>query len=448
MSFVCSKCYVPFKSKQRLKHHNCGGQCEEECKEEQKENRPDNIGEQREEYHHEEDEEEEEEEMQEEEEDDQEEEQEEEQESSPLKASPSLSEQSVRSVQSSAESRMRNAHSSTSMDGSPKNRGQSASITPRTSPEDDQESDSKSREFPVGLPNISSRPQNLPFVSDISYYVKDAPEGSMTEQTRSFFQRREIPLPPLPLHRFESTFGGSLPSLSGPRSTHERPQFDNGPLSNLPSPIPTTQPLQSILGSEKGIPLLNFQKNNAFITQLLAASCIPTSNSTATTASTSTLFSPDETSPLHLFDSNKTPTGGTCSQFPTAKSPPDPLPHNGANRPIDSISSLNRFLDYKKYSCKICHRKFSQRSSLNRHVYTIHWNMKIKCAFCTKTYTQKCLLKQHVYEEHGVEACLQMFSANERINWKMQLVNSQKQRLNMANIEEEDNSMKQETSST
>jgi len=74
--------------------------------------------------------------------------------------------------------------------------------------------------------------------------------------------------------------------------------------------------------------------------------------------------------------------------------------------------------------------------------------MKIKCAFCTKTYTQKCLLKQHVYEEHGVEACLQMFSANERINWKMQLVNSQKQRLNMANIEEEDTSMKQETSSS
>jgi len=75
--------------------------------------------------------------------------------------------------------------------------------------------------------------------------------------------------------------------------------------------------------------------------------------------------------------------------------------------------------------------------------------MKIKCAFCTKTYTQKCLLKQHVYEEHGVEACLQMFSANERINWKMQLVNSQKQRLNMA-IDEEDSGkpMKQETSST
>jgi len=42
-----------------------------------------------------------------------------------------------------------------------------------------------------------------------------------------------------------------------------------------------------------------------------------------------------------------------------------------------------------------------------------------------------------------------MFSANERINWKMQLVNSQKQRLNMA-IDEEDSGkqMKQETSST
>ena len=111
---------------------------------------------------------------------------------------------------------------------------------------------------------------------------------------------------------------------------------------------------------------------------------------------------------------------------------------------------MNQFLDYKKYACKICHRKFSQRSSLNRHVYTIHWNMKIKCAFCTKTYTQKCLLKQHVYEEHGVEACLQMFSANERINWKMQLVNSQKQRLNMASDQEdqEGKSMKQEASSS
>lgn len=373
----------------------------------------------------------------------------------------------------------RSAHSSNEDQESPKVRERTSSCTPGTSPEDDNENamrDYRNGPMPAGpgpvTPNLMRTP-NLTYMPEVNYYMKDSPPDPNRERT--FFQdRRHLPLPPIPLHRFDTAFGNPLPSII-PRPGQPpdvRGQYENGNLSNLPSPIPTTQPLQSFLG-KKDLPLLNIQKNNAFISQLIAASCIPTPSST----STSNIFT-SQTTPTSGNTFETTESGGNSTTPPQQDYPPPPPPPPPQVKPVSQQqqqqqqppqhsqtpssesasgadnSNLNQFLDYKKYSCKICHRKFSQRSSLNRHVYTIHWNMKIKCAFCTKTYTQKCLLKQHVYEEHGVEACLQMFSANERINWKMQLVNSQKQRLNLATDEDDSaaaaagKSMKQEASST
>ena len=374
-----------------------------------------------------------------------------------IKSSPC---QSITSAGSS-----RSAHSSNEDHESPKPRERTSSCTPGTSPEDneDQMRDYRNGNMPAVTPNLVRAP-NLAYMPEVNYYMKDSPPDPSRE--RSFFQdRRHLPLPPIPLHRFDTAFGNPLPSIiprPGQSAPDIRAQYENGNLSNLPSPIPTTQPLQSFIG-KKEIPLLNIQKNNAFISQLIAASCIPTPSST----STSNIFTSQSTPTSgNTFDTTESGSSSTTPPQEYAPGPPPPPPpikagagssahppHSQAGSSSeaggDGSGNLNQFLDYKKYSCKICHRKFSQRSSLNRHVYTIHWNMKIKCAFCTKTYTQKCLLKQHVYEEHGVEACLQMFSANERINWKMQLVNSQKQRLNMAIDENEDGkSMKQEASSS
>ena len=356
----------------------------------------------------------------------------------------------------------RSAHSSNEDQESPKVRERTSSCTPGTSPEDndqDQMRDYRNGNMPPAVtPNLMRTP-NLSYMPEVNYYMKDSPPDPNRE--RSFFQdRRHLPLPPIPLHRFDTAFGNPLPSII-PRQAQPpdiRAQYENGSLSNLPSPIPTTQPLQSFLGKKEGLPLLNIQKNNAFISQLIAASCIPTASSTSTTNIFTSQSTPSSGNAFETTESGSSSTTPPQDYAPPPPPPPPPIkaahpPHSQApsseSSSAEGGNNLNQFLDYKKYSCKICHRKFSQRSSLNRHVYTIHWNMKIKCAFCTKTYTQKCLLKQHVYEEHGVEACLQMFSANERINWKMQLVNSQKQRLNMA-IEEEDSGkqMKQEASST
>ena len=344
----------------------------------------------------------------------------------------------------------RSAHSSN--EDSPKGRERTSSCTPTSSPEDNENAP---REYRNG--NISVDPQmrnsNIPYnvPPEVNYYIKDSPD-TIRDHHRTFFpHRRDLHLPPIPLHRFDTAFGNPLPSIAVPRASHpqdSRPHYENGSISNLPSPIPTTQPLQTFLGKEKNLPLLNnlnIQKNNAFITQLIAASCIPTPSSTSniftsqsTPTSSSAFGNPESgntsTSPTEHQYQEPPPVVSSVkpsvqqhgppqqeqqqqqSQQPQPQPPQPPQqqqppqqagqqqsqPSSGNTSSSNTGSgggtsgesgNVNQFLDYKKYSCKICHRKFSQRTLIKstRVYYTLEYEDKM------------CFLHKNLHPKVSVE---------------------------------------------
>ena len=55
----------------------------------------------------------------------------------------------------------------------------------------------------------------------------------------------------------------------------------------------------------------------------------------------------------------------------------------------------------KAFARQICDKKFSEKSNLNRHVYTVHEKKEsFVCQLCDKIFTRKDNLKQHI-ETHG-----------------------------------------------
>ena len=56
----------------------------------------------------------------------------------------------------------------------------------------------------------------------------------------------------------------------------------------------------------------------------------------------------------------------------------------------------------KNSQCNPCGKSFSNDKSLNRHIFTVHCDVrKYSCEFCGKSFKRKDHLKDHVHTQHG-----------------------------------------------
>ena len=56
--------------------------------------------------------------------------------------------------------------------------------------------------------------------------------------------------------------------------------------------------------------------------------------------------------------------------------------------------------DKVKYPCDKCGKQFSQKSSLKRHIQSLHERVKYSCDNCNKEFTLKDALKKHIQSIH------------------------------------------------
>ena len=55
------------------------------------------------------------------------------------------------------------------------------------------------------------------------------------------------------------------------------------------------------------------------------------------------------------------------------------------------------------YTCTICEVKFGIKSSLKRHLKSVHHEEKVKCMICNKMFGYQQSLKDHKITAHGMK---------------------------------------------
>ncbi|XP_075258569.1 uncharacterized protein LOC142350578 isoform X2 [Convolutriloba macropyga] len=78
--------------------------------------------------------------------------------------------------------------------------------------------------------------------------------------------------------------------------------------------------------------------------------------------------------------------------------------NNQINQPNRKVTELpypevSQHLD-QYYSCPLCQTLFSSRTTAQRHVRTVHGNIRYACQICQKTFNRKDILKQHIQKSH------------------------------------------------
>ena len=72
--------------------------------------------------------------------------------------------------------------------------------------------------------------------------------------------------------------------------------------------------------------------------------------------------------------------------------------HFDTNHNIDFIEKLGTF---SEISCEQCDQTFKRSSHLNRHMASVHCEMKkFQCLFCEKIFPRKDNLKRHIKLKH------------------------------------------------
>ena len=54
----------------------------------------------------------------------------------------------------------------------------------------------------------------------------------------------------------------------------------------------------------------------------------------------------------------------------------------------------------KHYQCHTCHKTFSRKYYMDRHIREVHLNNSLNCTICDKTYMRKGDQKRHMLKEH------------------------------------------------
>ena len=64
-----------------------------------------------------------------------------------------------------------------------------------------------------------------------------------------------------------------------------------------------------------------------------------------------------------------------------------------------------RSKNHKLSMCKVCNARFTKKESLDRHMKTVHMNVRLNCDKCEKPFTRKWNLNQHMlYVHEGKES--------------------------------------------
>lgn len=59
--------------------------------------------------------------------------------------------------------------------------------------------------------------------------------------------------------------------------------------------------------------------------------------------------------------------------------------------------------ELRQYSCDACAATFKQRGALNRHVRSVHVQVRYPCAICGKKFTERGKCINHMLETHPRE---------------------------------------------
>ena len=77
-------------------------------------------------------------------------------------------------------------------------------------------------------------------------------------------------------------------------------------------------------------------------------------------------------------------------------------PIHEVKNPHDFITNVPKLHEGKKpFFCIICNTSFSLKSSLKRHVASVHEGLKFSCSLCGKTFGQLFRLNKHISVSHG-----------------------------------------------
>ena len=52
------------------------------------------------------------------------------------------------------------------------------------------------------------------------------------------------------------------------------------------------------------------------------------------------------------------------------------------------------------FSCESCSKTYQSQNSLNRHIRTVHENIRVSCPLCSSSFTQKVSLNEHIRNLH------------------------------------------------
>ena len=74
----------------------------------------------------------------------------------------------------------------------------------------------------------------------------------------------------------------------------------------------------------------------------------------------------------------------------------------------------------KSYSCKLCTKEFSSKTSLNKHNKFFHLGLRYKCSICEQSYTNVTRLRDHMNKHtgntpHKCKICEESFKSQESL---------------------------------
>ena len=79
----------------------------------------------------------------------------------------------------------------------------------------------------------------------------------------------------------------------------------------------------------------------------------------------------------------------------------------------------------REFNCDKCDKRFSQKSGLNRHIKSVHENVRYNCDKCGKSFSQKDNLNIHIKSVHekiryNCDKCEKRFCSNQYLSQHIQ----------------------------